>query len=280
MYKCRYCGKEFEKKQQLAGHVIWCKENPNKTGKSNFSNRKNDIIQDNLFCKYCGKQCKNKNSLSNHERLCKLNPNRQESPFVKYNKEKEKPWNKGLTKEIDERVKRNGESISNSYKNGSTIAWCQGLTKEIDERLLKMSEKISDTVLENVKNDNWHNSFGKSKIVEYKGIKFHGNWEVEFAKFLDNQNIEWKRNTQKFEYLFENKIHYYTPDFYLPKFDLFVEIKGYPTQRDFCKWNDFPADKRLNIYFGDELYDLNIIDEYKDVYESVPLKYRKKFNIL
>lgn len=78
MYKCKYCNKEFEKKQQLAGHVIWCKDNPNKTGKSNFSNiqRTQDIIQDNLFCKYCGKQCKNKNSLVQHEIRCKENPNK------------------------------------------------------------------------------------------------------------------------------------------------------------------------------------------------------------
>ena len=233
-----------------------------------------------FVCKYCGKECKNTNSLKNHERLCKSNPNRQESPFVKYNKTKGDVWNKGLTKETDERVRRNGESISNLYKSGKIKNWCDGLTKDTDKRLLKMSEKISDTVLENVKNDNWHNSFGKSKIVKYKGIKFHGNWEVEFAKFLDTHNIEWERNTQKFEYSFENKTHHYTPDFYLPEFDLFIEIKGYPTQRDFCKWNDFPNDKRLNIYFGDELYDLNIVDEYKDVYKSVPLKYRKKFNIL
>ena len=232
------------------------------------------------ICKYCGRECKNTNSLKNHERLCKSNPNRQESPFVKYNKIKGDVWNKGLTKESDERVRRNGESISNLYKSGKIKNWCDGLTKETDKRLFKMSEKISDTILENVKNDNWHTSFSKSKIVKYKGIKFHGNWEVEFAKFLDIHNIEWKRNTQKFEYLFENKIHYYTPDFYLPTFDVFIEIKGYPTQRDFCKWNDFPKDKRLNIYFGDELYDLGIINEYKDVYKSVPLKYRKKFNIL
>jgi DNA-directed RNA polymerase subunit RPC12/RpoP len=229
------------------------------------------------ICKYCGREYKNKNALTQHKIRCKENPDRL---LIKGNRSHHTSWNKGLTKETDERVKRNGESISNGYKTGKITNWCQGLTKDNDIRIRTLSEKSSKTILSRVKDDTWHNSFGKSKLVEYKCIQFHGNWEVEFAKFLDTHNIEWERNTQKFEYLFENKTHYYTPDFYLPRFDLFVEIKGYPTQRDFCKWNDFPNDKRLNIYFGDELYDLGIIVEYKDVYKSVPLKYRKKFNIL
>lgn len=29
MFKCKYCGKEFETKQQLGGHVTRCKLNPN-----------------------------------------------------------------------------------------------------------------------------------------------------------------------------------------------------------------------------------------------------------
>ena len=38
LYICKYCGKEFEKSSQLGGHIIWCKENPNRSGKSNFNN--------------------------------------------------------------------------------------------------------------------------------------------------------------------------------------------------------------------------------------------------
>ena len=228
------------------------------------------------ICKYCNKSCKNINSLKQHERLCKFNPNRQESSFVNFNKNRAHAWNKGLTKETDIRVKLNSESISKSYTTGKSITWCKGLSKETDFRIKQMSEKISDTILEHVKNDNWHNSFGKSKIIEYNGIKFHGKWEVEFAKFLSKNNIKWIRPIEKFEYPFNDKIHYYTPDFYLPDLDLFIEIKGYPTDRDFHKWDNFPKDKNLNIYFGDDLFNLGIISDYKKVYDNVPLRYREK----
>lgn len=68
------------------------------------------------YCNYCGKECKNLNSLKQHERLCKLNPNRVESPFVKFNKERDHTWNKGLTKETDDRVKKQGQTFSQRVK--------------------------------------------------------------------------------------------------------------------------------------------------------------------
>lgn len=79
-----------------------------------------------FICKYCKKECKNCNSLRNHERLCKYNPNRQESPFVKFNKLKTdgiiNVWNKGLTKETDERIKKSREKLKLRYKNKEIIS--------------------------------------------------------------------------------------------------------------------------------------------------------------
>lgn len=67
-------------------------------------------MEENYICKFCGKVCKNANSLRNHERLCKENPERQESSWVKFNHERG-AWNKGLTKETDERVKKTSRNI-------------------------------------------------------------------------------------------------------------------------------------------------------------------------
>ena len=48
MYKCKFCDKEYEKIQQLGGHIVYCQENPGKrekkTSKKIFS----------LKCKTCG----------------------------------------------------------------------------------------------------------------------------------------------------------------------------------------------------------------------------------
>ena len=67
MYKCKYCGKEFETASALAGHVSHCKLNPNKTRDYSDSTKKsgetlhkkyleaNPILEFNLICPKCGK---------------------------------------------------------------------------------------------------------------------------------------------------------------------------------------------------------------------------------
>lgn len=36
MYKCKFCGQEFDSKQKLGGHIIWCKENPDRCTTNNL----------------------------------------------------------------------------------------------------------------------------------------------------------------------------------------------------------------------------------------------------
>ena len=46
-------------------------------------------------------------------------------------------------------------------------------------------------------------------------------------------------------------IHLYFPDFYLPKYKLYIEVKGYETKRDRAKWKNFP--KKLLILKNNEI---------------------------
>ena len=79
-----------------------------------------------LICKYCGKECKNENSHRNHERTCPKNPNRN----YKNGMTGKTAWNKGLTKETDERVKKYGETFSEKCKNGQIKVWVKGKQKK------------------------------------------------------------------------------------------------------------------------------------------------------
>lgn len=195
--------------------------------------------------------------------MCKYNPNRQESPFVKFNKLKTdgiiKVWNKGLTKETDERVRNNAERVHESYLTGKSVQWEKGLTKETDERIRKQSEQISKTCLQKSKQGTWHKSLAKNMHYKYKDIDLDGTWELEYAKYLDSNNIEWKRPKERFEYIFENKIRHYTPDFYIVQEDTYIEIKGYKTKKDDAKWKQFPKDKRLKVLFKEDLIKIGII---------------------
>lgn len=287
MYKCQYCSKEFESKAKLGGHVVHCKKNPNynedkEKKQLEFARNKNTNIgfihkNEKAICQYCGKECF-VYGLKNHEKHCKKNPNYVpgKSNFG-YGRI---PWNKGLTAKDDPRLAKQVEIYKKHYQEGKFKIWCEGLSKETDERISKLSKAVSSTLNNKVKEGTWHVSFSKARTYEYRGSTFHGTWELNFAKYLDSKNINWSRPDDIFEYFWQEEVHQYHPDFYLPEFDIFIEIKGYPTDRDFAKWEQFPKDKNLDIYFGDELHEAGIVDEYKNVYDEVK-KYRvKKYNIL
>jgi len=95
-----------------------------------------------------------------------------------------------------------------------------------------------------------HPNFGKIppkyKKIKYKGIKMRSSWEVAYAKWLDKKNIKWQYEPKTFELSKENT---YTPDFYLPETDTYVEIKG--------RWyND--AKKKFKL-FQKKYYSINLI---------------------
>lgn len=74
---------------------------------------------------------------------------------------------------------------------------------------------------------------GKQKI--YKNIKLRNSWEVKYAQYLDKNNIEWEYEYKTFD-LGEST---YTPDFYLPERDAYIEIKGFWRTKDKKKFKLF-----------------------------------------
>ena len=87
----------------------------------------------------------------------------------------------------------------------------------------------------------------------------HGAWELQYAQFLDKNFIQRERNQQIFSYQKKKKIRKYKPDFYLVDTQEFIEIKGYKTEKDQAKWNDFPNDLKLKVLFWQDLVSLGVI---------------------
>lgn len=82
------------------------------------------------------------------------------------------------------------------------------------------------------------NRGGKSKWFLVKGVKVQGTWEKKVAEKLTDLNIKWikpQHNKDVIEYTIDNKIRRYTPDFYLPEYNQFLEIKGYYWNNDKLK---------------------------------------------
>lgn len=60
----------------------------------------------------------------------------------------------------------------------------------------------------------------------FKNIIFSSVFEKEVAQYLSSCKICWERNEKKFPTFIDGSLHHYVPDFYLPDFDLYIEVKG------------------------------------------------------
>ena len=239
--KCELCAQEVSK-SNYTKHLRRHREHP-ETFKETYK-----LDHTGLNCKFCNKQCKNTNSLIQHEMRCKSNPNRIEIVISKFNSGRS-AWNKGLSKETDERVLK--QAIAQTGKIG-----LRGDANPA--RRPEVRKKISDTCLRKSQEGTWHTSLAKDHHINYKECDFHSTWEVEYAKYLDAQNIKWLRTTDRFPYNYQESLHYYTPDFYLPETDEYVEIKGYSTGKDYAKWKQFPENKILKVLKYQDLIDLGL----------------------
>jgi hypothetical protein len=123
--------------------------------------------------------------------------------------------------------------------------WKPG-TAFTEETELMRRKKISETMKKNSNAGGRRNGSGRGKKCWYESkiagkVFLDSSYELEYAKYLDKININWKRNWIKFPYIDEkNKLRYYIPDFYLIDIDEYIEIKGYETEKDKLKWASFP----------------------------------------
>lgn len=98
--------------------------------------------------------------------------------------------------------------------------------------------KLSQTMREIAKTNPAYSAqrvCGRAKAGEYNGVKFHSSWELLIAKTFDEQLIKWSRPSVPISYQWHGSRSYF-PDFYLEEHDIFVEVKGYETDRDIAKW--------------------------------------------
>lgn len=96
-----------------------------------------------------------------------------------------------------------------------------------------------------------------SKVV-YNNTNMRSIWEVNFAKWLHLSNVKWKYESKTFD-LGDCT---YTPDFYLPEFDCYIEIKGYLTDYARNKINKFKKlynDINFKLYKEKKLKQIGVI---------------------
>lgn len=143
--------------------------------------------------------------------------------------------------------------IAHGQKTGSKtkgrVSHRKGLTKETSEEIRRTAEKVSATAQRKITEGTFvptrmgqearkklsveqslKNRGGKCKWFDYKGQKLQGTWELNIAKKLDEMNIDWykpKVHRDVWIYELDGQEKSYTPDLFLKKHDIYLEIKGY-----------------------------------------------------
>lgn len=169
-------------------------------------------METSCICKFCGKSCKNENSHRNHERLCPKNPDRK---YVSHTIG-HKAWNKGLTKDTDERIRKSAETFSKRYK-GTELGKLRLGHPCSEEHKAKMRDIAFRRHL-----GGWHTS----RSIEYNGIKLDSEYELTVAKELDLNGIKWERPSY-FLWTDDSGIeHRYYPDFYLKEYEVYLDPKN------------------------------------------------------
>lgn len=173
-----------------------------------------------MNCKYCEKLCKNKNSLNSHQIRCFKNPNKIKNSFEEYNKTlaSQEIRNKNNAKRInktnvdifgEEKAKIISDKIS--FKN-------KGLSHD-EETKLRISKSMMGN--RNAKHRGDRQSY-------YKDIRMDSSWEVKVAKYLDDNNYNWKYDSEKYLLSDGRYIH---PDFFIyddnDNLIKIIEVKGY-----------------------------------------------------
>ena len=208
------------------------------------------------ICQYCGKICKNTNSLKQHEIRCKMNPNKINviSNFIKYNDDiKSGKIERKYKNSFDKAKKLDLPKPKISTKTRELIGNAWRGKQHTEETKQKISNSMKLAVRNNPNSYSSSNVNGRVKHIEYNGIILDSSWEVIVAKYLDKNNIKWIKPSQGFEYIWNNNIHIYYPDFYLPKYDKYIEVKGYKRERDLYKWKTI---QNLIIISSSEINDI------------------------
>lgn len=131
------------------------------------------------------------------------------------------PWNAGLSKDTDERIRQQAATISKKMtgRRGHPVS-------------TKVKERLSQVAIQ-TGFGGYKPGSGRGRKGWYKGYWCDSSWELAWVVYHLDRGVVFERNKERFPYADrEGKVHEYVPDFFLPGEDVFVEVKGFVLDKD------------------------------------------------
>lgn len=168
---------------------------------------------------------------------------------------------------ISEKAKIVNESrkgVSTGLKIERTTSKCLGCGLDITHKITETKKYHSDCWKKN--SGGIREGSSRSKHGWYKGYWCDSSYELAWVIYQLDHNKLFKRNTEGFDYIFENKNRKYYPDFIMED-GLYIEIKNYKSKLTDCKLDSFPF--KIIILYKEEIS--------QDILPYVINKYGKNF---
>ena len=252
--KCLICNEEFSNRQKFAYHLNTTHNINTKEYKIKYKPDKDNNL---LECPICGKY--NMKQLTQH--LTDIHKITKDEFLEQY------PNTKLWVDEISERCSRAQsvgiETFKNNlktdphyyddmYKKRAENRNWDGFAEKVrktreergtNEKMSKLSKRNWQDAdyrkLQSDKAKKQHENGLTQIIMERSGKKrykvtlnnvtysMRSTWEIQFATYLNESNIEFKYEPFSITYEYNNSKKLYYPDFYIPKYNLVIEVKPF-----------------------------------------------------
>lgn len=160
-----------------------------------------------------------------------------------------------------------GKTHSEEYKKQLSTRVKNDWINKTEAQRKVMYEKQTQSKIKNGTlnpNTNKENPYSRAnggKRADLNNVYFRSSWEANIARYYNFVGIEWQFEPKIFVFeKIKKGCVSYTPDFYLPKEDRWVEVKGWMDDKSKTKL------KRFEKYYPNEYKRLEIITgkEYKE----------------
>lgn len=152
----------------------------------------------------------------------------------------------------------------------SRRGWGNMTKEKLEERNKKQRiTRIKNGTLNPIKNiENCYSRAKGGKRSDLNNQYFRSTWEANIARYFNYLGIEWQYEPKTF--IFENITRgsvSYTPDFYLPKTDEWIEVKGWMDGKSKTKL------KRFEKQYPEEYKKLKLIQEkeYNEIKKKISM---------
>lgn len=156
--------------------------------------------------------------------------------------------------------KKNG-NYKHGYYSKNYHNYCIDCKKEIVSVEAKRCKSCNEKIKQLGKKNGMYGKLPKHGIAgSHNEIKMRSSWELSFALWLDLSNIKWLYESKTFD--LGNAT--YTPDFYLPEFDTYIEVKGlwiHKAKKKFKKFKRQYKNINIKVFNQEKLNQIGILDK-------------------